>query len=33
VPPALLSPEGDLMVLPQRDGMDGAYGARLRRVS
>jgi 16S rRNA (cytosine967-C5)-methyltransferase len=33
VSPALLSPEGDLMVLPQRDGMDGAYGARLRRVS
>lgn len=33
VPPALLTPEGDLMVLPQRDGMDGAYGARLRRVS
>jgi 16S rRNA (cytosine967-C5)-methyltransferase len=33
VSPALLTPEGDLMVLPQRDGMDGAYGARLRRVS
>jgi 16S rRNA (cytosine967-C5)-methyltransferase len=33
VPSALLTPEGDLMVLPQRDGMDGAYGARLRRVS
>jgi 16S rRNA (cytosine967-C5)-methyltransferase len=33
VPPALLTPEGDLMVLPQRDGMDGAYGARLRRVA
>ncbi len=33
VPPALLTPEGDLMVLPQRDGMDGAYGARLRRAA
>jgi 16S rRNA (cytosine967-C5)-methyltransferase len=33
VPPALLSPKGDLMVLPHRDRMDGAYGARLRRVS
>jgi 16S rRNA (cytosine967-C5)-methyltransferase len=30
-PPALLSPEGDLMILPQRDRMDGAYAARLRR--
>jgi 16S rRNA (cytosine967-C5)-methyltransferase len=30
-PPALLSPEGDLMILPQRDQMDGAYAARLRR--
>jgi len=30
-PPALLSPEGDLMILPQRDHMDGAYAARLRR--
>ncbi len=29
---ALLSPEGDLMVLPHRDRMDGAYGARLRRA-
>ena len=32
VPAALLSPEGDLMVLPHRDQMDGAYGARLRRA-
>ena len=31
VPPDLLSPEGDLMVLPQRHGMDGAFAARLRR--
>jgi 16S rRNA (cytosine967-C5)-methyltransferase len=30
-PPALLSPEGDLMILPHRDQMDGAYAARLRR--
>lgn len=27
----LLSPEGDLMTLPQRHGIDGAYAARLRR--
>lgn len=27
----LLDAEGDLVVLPQRDGMDGAYAARLRR--
>ena len=30
-PPALLSAEGDLMILPQRDQMDGAFAARLRR--
>ncbi|MGI9040900.1 MAG: transcription antitermination factor NusB [Gemmatimonadales bacterium] len=30
-PPALLSPNGDLMILPQRDQMDGAFAARLRR--
>jgi 16S rRNA (cytosine967-C5)-methyltransferase len=30
-PPTLLTPKGDLMVLPQRDSMDGAYAARLRR--
>ncbi len=28
-PPELLTPEGDLLILPQRDGMDGAYAARL----
>jgi 16S rRNA (cytosine967-C5)-methyltransferase len=27
----LLTPEGDLMVLPQKHGIDGAYAARLRR--
>ena len=31
VPRELLSPEGDLMILPQQHGMDGAFGARLRR--
>lgn len=30
---ALLSPEGDLTILPQLHGMDGAYAARLRRVT
>jgi 16S rRNA (cytosine967-C5)-methyltransferase len=30
-PPALLSEEGDLTMLPQRHGTDGAYAARLRR--
>ena len=30
-PPALLTSQGDLMVLPHRDRMDGAYAARLRR--
>ncbi|HET6578064.1 MAG TPA: transcription antitermination factor NusB [Gemmatimonadales bacterium] len=30
-PAALTSPAGDLTVLPQRHGMDGAYAARLRR--
>jgi 16S rRNA (cytosine967-C5)-methyltransferase len=30
-PEALLSPEGDLVILPQLHGMDGAYAARLRR--
>jgi 16S rRNA (cytosine967-C5)-methyltransferase len=29
----LLSDEGDLMVLPQRHGIDGAYAARLRRIA
>jgi 16S rRNA (cytosine967-C5)-methyltransferase len=31
--PALLTPLGDLSVLPQRVGVDGAYAARLRRVA
>ena len=31
VPPDLLSPEGDLMVLPHQHGMDGSFAARLRR--
>lgn len=31
VPPELLSPAGDLMILPQTHGIDGAYAARLRR--
>jgi 16S rRNA (cytosine967-C5)-methyltransferase len=31
-PAPLLSPAGDLTVLPQRHGMDGAYAARLRRA-
>ncbi len=31
VPPALLTGAGDLMLLPQRHGTDGAYAARLRR--
>lgn len=31
-PTQLLTPDGDLMILPQRDGMDGAFAARLRRV-
>ncbi|HEX2449600.1 MAG TPA: 16S rRNA (cytosine(967)-C(5))-methyltransferase RsmB [Gemmatimonadales bacterium] len=30
-PSGLLTEAGDLMTLPQRDGMDGAYAARLRR--
>ncbi|MGH7628489.1 MAG: 16S rRNA (cytosine(967)-C(5))-methyltransferase RsmB [Gemmatimonadales bacterium] len=30
-PAALLTEAGDLMTLPQRDAMDGAYAARLRR--
>ena len=32
-PKALLSPKGDLMILPQRHGMDGAFAARLRRAA
>jgi 16S rRNA (cytosine967-C5)-methyltransferase len=31
VPGSLLSAEGDLMILPQHQHMDGAYAARLRR--
>jgi len=31
--PTLLSQTGDLMILPQRDRMDGAYAARLRRAA
>jgi 16S rRNA (cytosine967-C5)-methyltransferase len=30
-PAALTSPDGDLMILPQRHHMDGAFAARLRR--
>ena len=32
-PAALLSPKGDLLILPQRHGMDGAFAARLRRAA
>ncbi len=31
--PVHLTPAGDLLLLPQRDGIDGAYAARLRRVT
>jgi len=31
--PALLTSNGDLMTLPHRDRMDGAYAARLRRIA
>jgi len=31
--PTLLSQKGDLMTLPQRDRMDGAYAGRLRRAA
>jgi 16S rRNA (cytosine967-C5)-methyltransferase len=33
VPEGLLTPDGDLQILPHRDRMDGAYAARLVRVS
>jgi 16S rRNA (cytosine967-C5)-methyltransferase len=33
VPESLLSERGDLLVLPQRHGIDGAYAARLRRAA
>jgi len=32
-PAELLTPAGDLLLLPQRHGTDGAYAARLRRVA
>ena len=31
-PPALVSEKGDMVILPQRHEMDGAYAARLRRA-
>jgi 16S rRNA (cytosine967-C5)-methyltransferase len=31
-PPALMSEDGDLTIVPQRHEMDGAYAARLRRA-
>jgi 16S rRNA (cytosine967-C5)-methyltransferase len=31
-PPALMSEDGDLTIVPQRHQMDGAYAARLRRA-
>ncbi|MEO8139563.1 MAG: 16S rRNA (cytosine(967)-C(5))-methyltransferase RsmB [Gemmatimonadota bacterium] len=31
-PAELLTPDGDLQLLPQRHGVDGAFAARLRRV-
>jgi 16S rRNA (cytosine967-C5)-methyltransferase len=33
VPGAFLTASGDLMILPQRHAMDGAFAARLRRVA
>lgn len=33
VPAELLDAQGDLVILPHRHGMDGAYAARLRRTS
>jgi 16S rRNA (cytosine967-C5)-methyltransferase len=33
VPGELLSPKGDLMILPQRHGIDGSFAARLRRTA
>ena len=32
IPPEMLTPVGDLALLPQRHRMDGAYACRLRRV-
>ncbi len=33
MPPGLLSPEGDLRILPQRDHMDGAFASRLKKTA
>lgn len=33
VPPGAVTPEGDLELLPQRHGTDGAYAARLERIA
>lgn len=33
MPPTLLSPDGDLVLLPHRHGTDGAFASRLRRLS
>ena len=33
VPATLLTADGDLQSLPQRDGIDGAYAARLTRTA
>jgi len=33
VPPGTVTPEGDLELLPQRHGTDGAYAARLERIA
>jgi 16S rRNA (cytosine967-C5)-methyltransferase len=33
VPASVLSNDGDLMILPHRDGMDGAFASRLRRAA
>jgi 16S rRNA (cytosine967-C5)-methyltransferase len=32
IPAEVLSPSGDLQLLPQRHGVDGAFAARLRRI-
>mgnify|MGYP001412522790 FL=1 len=33
VPAELRSPAGDLVLLPERHGTDGAYAARLRKLT
>jgi 16S rRNA (cytosine967-C5)-methyltransferase len=33
MPAELVTPDGDLMILPQRDGIDGAYAVRLHKRS